>query len=61
MALVKSIAGNEICDTVARNAQVGGRNYITRSARLEDFGVEDSYVTFKNQAFTRRSGADGAN
>lgn len=32
MALVKSIAGNEICDTVARNAQVGGRNLYTGTA-----------------------------
>lgn len=61
MALVKSMAGNEICDTVARNAQVGGRNYITRSARLEDFGVEASRATFKNQVFTRSSGSAGSN
>lgn len=33
MALVKSIAGNEICDTVARNAQVGGRNLLLNTAK----------------------------
>lgn len=34
MALVKSIAGNEICDTVARNAQVGGRNLLLNAAKV---------------------------
>ncbi len=50
MALVKSIAGNEICDAVARNAQVGGRNLL----RYTDF--KDASKWNKNNGATISNG-----
>ncbi len=46
MALIKSIAGNEICDQTCRDTvndiSIGGRNYVLKSEDLSGFKIENT-------------------
>ena len=64
MALIKSIAGNEICDQTCRNTvndiSIGGRNYVLKSEDLSGFKIENTTMTtWSNQVFTRVGGSSG--
>ena len=66
MALIKSIAGNEICDQTCRdivnNISIGGRNYVLKSENLSGFKIENTTnATWSNQVFTRVGGSSGSN
>lgn len=57
MALIKSIAGNEICDQTCRNTvndiSIGGENLLSNSKLLTNFIKESKNVTWQNNVLTR--------